>query len=144
MERQFADMNLEDFIGRCVRQFQNYWEDYNEDLLTDRERENLVSHLADDIRLRLSERDDKYVRRLEQENEELRQEVKTQNSQGYSELKNDLRWKESVIAYLMYLHEDGEPLDVRIENIEDKHDVEVGFVAQDEKYIQIQVDEPNP
>ncbi len=75
--------------------------------LTDRDQTNLVHRIADSVREKLEDIDDKYIRDLEDENERLENELRMAKGPGYDQLRNEYEGAKSLAKHLIYRLNDG-------------------------------------
>ena len=91
------------------------------------QRKRLVDLLSKRLQKRLADARDYYIEELEEEVIGLRREVEDFQSSGYESVKNDLHHTENVLKRLLYIHNDGEPLQLQKSAITEMEDVILDF-----------------
>lgn len=97
----------------------------------------LKTKLTENLQARLATLDDDVVGELEEELQRLRMENEQLQDTAYQKLKDDRRFKEQLICLLLYIYNDGEPLEVRLDKIADMADVDFAYEELDDEYIRV-------
>lgn len=96
----------------------------------------LKSRLAEYLQARLATLDDSVVGDLEEELQRLRVRNEELESTGFAKIKQDRDWKENLICLLLYVYNEGEPLELRKDRIKEMEEVDFRF-EDDDEYIRV-------
>jgi len=137
---QISEPSPETFRGKSVGQIvakaiDDVVADYTlfQDGISEKVATTLKSTLTKYLRKRLVTLDDTAVAELEEKLERLEADV------GEQDVRQDRRFKEQLICLMLYTYNEGEPLELRKDEIRDMEDVQFRYevVGEDDNYIRI-------